>query len=178
VSCCSRASHTFVVVASDASADSQILRSYINDVASRYYGRQMTRLRRHSVRIPASTCTSARHAPRCPSPLHGLGCNSTGAPLAAGDVRRLFAAPAARGRGLGAHLMGELQCIAHGQSVSTGRHRTGRDATPTAAQPALIAAGRTAKHPTLGSIFVRSRIRLRNSDGHFAVGLQRLRTAP
>lgn len=44
-----------------------------------------------------------------------------------GEVKRLFVAPAARGRGLGALLMGELERIARGQGLSLLRLDTRHD---------------------------------------------------
>ena len=111
------------VVAPDAAAASQILRSYINDVASRHYGRQATdeeidaSLREDSssdLAPPSGVFLVARQRDAV------LGCAGLRLlPERVGEVKRLFVAPAARGRGLGARLMGELERIAreHGLSV-------------------------------------------------------------
>ena len=44
-----------------------------------------------------------------------------------GEVKRLFVAPAARGRGLGARLMGELEHLARGHGLSVLRLDTRHD---------------------------------------------------
>jgi GNAT superfamily N-acetyltransferase len=94
------------VVAPDALAAIQILRSYIDDVASRYFGRQAT-----DEEIDASL----REDPSVDLALASgvflvarqrdvvLGCAGLRLlPERVGEVKRLFVAPAARGRGLGA----------------------------------------------------------------------------
>jgi GNAT superfamily N-acetyltransferase len=48
-------------------------------------------------------------------------------PEGVGEVKRLFVAPAARGRGLGARLMGELETIARGYGLSVLRLDTRHD---------------------------------------------------
>lgn len=92
------------VVAPGASAASQILRSYIDDVASRYYGRQATdeeidaSLREDpsiDLALPSGVFLVARQRDVV------LGCGGLRLlPGRVGEVKRLFVAPAARGRGL------------------------------------------------------------------------------
>ena len=119
------------VVAPDASAASQILRSYIDDVASRYYGRQATdeeidaSLREDpsiDLALPSGVFLVARKGEVL------LGCAGLRMlPERVGEVKRLFVAPAARGIGLGARLMGELERIARGHGVSVLRLDTRHD---------------------------------------------------
>jgi ribosomal protein S18 acetylase RimI-like enzyme len=119
------------VVAPDASAASQILRSYIDDVASRYYGRQATdeeidaSLREDpsvDLALPSGVFLVARQRDVV------LGCAGLRLlPEGLGEVKRLFVAPAARGRGLGARLMGELERIARGHGLSVLRLDTRHD---------------------------------------------------
>ena len=104
------------VVAPDATAASRILRSYIDDVASRNYGRQATDeeidASQHEdpsidLSPPSGLCLVARRRDAV------LGCAGLRLlPERLGEVKRLFVAPAARGRGLVARLMGELERIA------------------------------------------------------------------
>jgi GNAT superfamily N-acetyltransferase len=119
------------VVAPDASAASQILRSYIDDVASRYYGRQAT-----DEEIDASLREDPSSDLAPPSGVFlvarqrgaVLGCAGMRLlPERVGEVKRLFVAPAARGRGLGARLMGELESIARGHGLSVLRLDTRHD---------------------------------------------------
>ena len=119
------------VVAPDASAANQILRSHINDVASRYYGRQATdeeidaSLREDpsiDLALPSGVFLVARQRDAV------LGCAGLRLlPERVGEVKRLFVAPAARGRGLGAHLMGELERDARGHGLSLLRLDTRHD---------------------------------------------------
>lgn len=119
------------VVAPSAPAASQILRSYIDHVASRYYGRPAT-----DEEIDASL----REDPSTDlAPPFGvflvarqrdvvLGCAGLRLlPERVGEVKRLFVAPAARGRGLGARLMGELERVARGHGLSVLRLDTRHD---------------------------------------------------
>lgn len=87
------------VVAPDASAASQILRSYIDDVASRYYGRQATdeeidASRREDpsidLALPSGVFLDARQRDAV---LGGAGLRLLPARVA--EVKRLFVAPAA-----------------------------------------------------------------------------------
>jgi GNAT superfamily N-acetyltransferase len=119
------------VVAPDASAASQILRLYINDVASRYYGRQATD---DEIDAALREDPSIDLAPPSGAFLVAsqrgvvLGCAGMRfLPERVGEVKRLFVAPAARGRGLGARLMGELETIARGHAVSVLRLDTRHD---------------------------------------------------
>jgi GNAT superfamily N-acetyltransferase len=94
------------VLAPGASAASQILRSYIDDVASRYYGRQATdeeidvSLREDpsiDLALPSGVFLVARQRDAV------LGCAGLRfQPEGVGEVKRLFVTPAARGIGLGA----------------------------------------------------------------------------
>jgi GNAT superfamily N-acetyltransferase len=119
------------VVAPDASAASQILRSYIDDVASRYYGRQAT-----DEEIDTSLCADPSIDLAPPTGVFlvarqsdaALGCVGLRLlPEKVGEVKRLFVVPAARGRGLGACLMGELEHIARGHGLSALRLDTRHD---------------------------------------------------
>jgi len=119
------------VVAPSALTASQVLRSYIDDVASRYYGRQA---RDEEIDAALSGDPSSDLAPP-----HGvflvarqgdvvLGCAGLSFLLeGVGEVKRLFVAPAARGRGLGARLMGELEHLARGHGLSVLRLDTRHD---------------------------------------------------
>ena len=119
------------VVAPNASAARQILRSYIDDVASRYHGRRAT-----DEEIDASVREDPNIDLAPPSGVF-LIARQRGAVLGCagmrllservGEVKRLFVAPAARGRGLGAHLMGELESIARGHGRSVLRLDTSHD---------------------------------------------------
>ena len=119
------------VVAPDASAASRILRSYIDDVASRYYGRQATdeeidASQREDPSIdlapPSGVFLVARQRDAV------LGCAGLRLlPERVGEVKRLFVAPGARGRGLGARLMGELERIACGYGLTVLRLDTRHD---------------------------------------------------
>jgi GNAT superfamily N-acetyltransferase len=119
------------VVAPDASAASQILRSYIDDVASRYYGGQAT-----DEEIDASLREDPSSDLAPPSGVFlvarqrgaVLGCAGMRLlPERVGEIKRLFVAPAARGCGLGARLMGELESIARGHGLSVLRLDTRHD---------------------------------------------------
>ena len=119
------------VVAPDASAASHILRSYIDDVASRYYGRRATdeeidaSLREDpSIDLvpPSGVFLIARQRDAV------LGCAGLRLlPDRIGEVKRLFVAPAARGCGLGARLMGELEGLAREYGLSVLRLDTRHD---------------------------------------------------
>ena len=119
------------VVAPSAPAASQILRSYIDDVASRYYGRQAT-----DEEIDASLCEDPSTGLAPPFGVFlvarrrdvVLGCAGLRLlPERVGEVRRLFVTPAARGRGLGALLMGELEHLAREHDLSVLRLDTRHD---------------------------------------------------
>jgi GNAT superfamily N-acetyltransferase len=119
------------VVAPDALAACQILRSYVADVASRYYGRPA---RDEEIDASLREDTSSDLAP--PSGVfllarqrsEVLGCAGLRwLPQGVGEVKRLFVAPGARGHGLGARLMGELERIARGQGLSVLRLDTRHD---------------------------------------------------
>lgn len=119
------------VVAPDASDASQILRCYVDDVASRYYGRQAT-----DEEIDASLREDPSMDLAPPSGLflvarqHDvvLGCAGLRLlPKGVGEVKRLFVAPAARGCGLGARLMAELERVACGRGLSVLRLDTRHD---------------------------------------------------
>jgi GNAT superfamily N-acetyltransferase len=117
------------VVAPDASAASQILRAYIDDVASRYSGRQATdewidvSLREDpsiDLAPPSGVFLVARQRDAV------LGCARLRLlPERVGEVKRLFVTPA--GRGLGARLMRELERIARRHSLSVLRLDTRYD---------------------------------------------------
>lgn len=119
------------VVAPGAPAASQILRSYIDDVASRYYGRPATdeeiddSLRGDpsvDLTLPTGVFLIARQRDAV------LGCAGLRLlPDGVGEVKRLFVAPASRGVGLGARLMGELERLARGHGLSVLRLDTRHD---------------------------------------------------
>ncbi|RYV49534.1 GNAT family N-acetyltransferase [Pengzhenrongella frigida] len=113
----------FEIVAPDDTAARQILRSYIDDVASTYYGRRAT-----PDEIDAALLDDPSDDLAPPRGLFVvvrrrdlvLGCAALRLlPDGVGEVCRVFVAPHARGRGLGASLMGELERLArvHGRSV-------------------------------------------------------------
>lgn len=119
------------VVAPDGSAASQILRSYIDDVAGRYYGRHATdeeidsALREDpsiDLQLPSGVFLVARQRDAV------LGCAGLRLlPERVGEVKRLFVTPLARGIGLGARLMGELERLARGHGLSVLRLDTRHD---------------------------------------------------
>ncbi len=119
------------VVAPSVSAASQILRSYIDDVASRYYGRQATdeEIDTSLREDPSRDLTSpsgvflVAHQGELVMGCAGLCFLSEGI----GEVKRLFVAPAARGRGLGARLMREVERLAREKRLSVLRLDTRHD---------------------------------------------------
>jgi len=109
----------------------RVLRSYMDDVASRYYGRQAT---------DDEIDTGLREAPGDDlAPPHGLflvaqrdgtdlGCVGLRfLPDRIGEVTRLFVVPVARGYGLGARLMHELEMLATEHGLLTLRLDTRDD---------------------------------------------------
>jgi len=119
------------VVAPSTSAARQVLRSYLDDVASRYFGRPATdeeidaALREDpSIDLvpPYGVFLVARQRDVV------LGCAGLRLlPEKVGEVKRVFVAPAARGRGLGARLMGELEHLAREDGLSALRLDTRHD---------------------------------------------------
>lgn len=109
----------------------QILRCYMDEVVSRYYGRQAT-----EEEIDAAIREDPSDDLALP---HGVllvahqdetiwGCAGLRfLPDRIGEVKRVFIAPAARGRGLGARLMGELECLAREHDLSLLRLDTRHD---------------------------------------------------
>ena len=111
------------IVEPDALAACRILRAYIDDVASTYYGRAATQ---EEIDVALRDDPSDDLAP--PNGIFliarqddiVLGCAGLRLlPDGVAEMRRLFVTSAARGRGLGSQLMGELEHLArtHGRSV-------------------------------------------------------------
>lgn len=109
----------------------RVLRSYMDDVVSRYYGRQAT-----GDEIDAAI----REAPSDDlTPPHGLFLIAQGngtvlgcvglrfLPDRIGEVTRLFVVPAARGRGVASRLMNKLENCAREQGLATLRLDTRED---------------------------------------------------
>ena len=119
------------VVAPHAADATAVLRAYIDDVASRYYDRPATDdeidegLLEHpsdDFVPPTGLFLLAREAG------HVLGCvGLVRVSDGVGEVRRLFVTPAARGRGLGARLMGEVERRARDQGLGLLRLDTRAD---------------------------------------------------
>jgi len=124
--------HVVVEPESPASAQARrVLQSYMNDVVSRYYGRQAT---------DDEIDDAIREAPSDDlTPPQGLfliahengtvvGCAGLRfLPDRIGEVKRLFVVPAARGRGLGSRLMNELETLAAEHGLATLRLDTRED---------------------------------------------------
>ena len=120
-----------LVIAPDADDARTVLRAYYDDIVSRYYGRQATDGELDSV---------LRDEPNDDLvPPHGvfLVARSDGAvvgcaglrllPAAVAELTRVFVAPEARGRGLAARLVGELERHARRHGVGTVRLDTRSD---------------------------------------------------
>jgi GNAT superfamily N-acetyltransferase len=119
------------VVAPNTSAARQVLRTYVDDVASSYYGRPAT-----DEEIDAALQEDPSIDLEPPYGLFlvarqrdlVLGCAGLRwLPERVGEVKRVFVAPAARGRGLGARLMGELEHLAREHGLSALRLDTRHD---------------------------------------------------
>ena len=101
------------VVAPSAPVAEQVLRTYLADVAGRYYGRPATRQELDSAlrEDPSDDLEPGRGvflvARRCDAVLGCIGLRLL--PPRIGEVTRLFVAPAGRRCGLGARLMGEVE---------------------------------------------------------------------
>jgi GNAT superfamily N-acetyltransferase len=119
------------VVAPDTPAASEILRDYMDDVASRYYGRQATDEEiEAALREDPSIDLASPDGVFLVARQHDviLGCAGLRLlPEGIGEVKRVFVAPAARGRGLGARLMGQLEQIGRGHGLSALRLDTRHD---------------------------------------------------
>jgi GNAT superfamily N-acetyltransferase len=109
----------------------QALWSYLDEVVSRYYGRPATK-----TEIDAAMCADPSDDLAFPYGLlllarqDGvvLGCAGLRfLPDGVGEVKRVFVTPSARGRGLGAQLMGELERLAREHNLSMLRLDTRRD---------------------------------------------------
>lgn len=127
------AEHTVVEpIAPSTAAARQVLRCYRAEIISRYYGQQAT----------DEEIDTAIHEDSSDDDLalpHGAllvahqdktiwGCAGLRfLPDRVGEVKRVFIAPAARGRGLGTRLMGELECLARQHGLSTLRLDTRHD---------------------------------------------------
>jgi ribosomal protein S18 acetylase RimI-like enzyme len=119
------------VAAPDSPAGSHALRSYLDDVASRYHGRQATdeeidaALRDHpsdDLVPPHGLLLLARQATDV------LACAGLRLlPDGVGEITRVFVFPAARGRGLGARMVGELERLARAHDRSLLRLDTRSD---------------------------------------------------
>ena len=111
------------IVAPDSSGASEILRSYIDDVASTYYGRAATDEEIDAALLDDPSDDLAAPRGVFMVALQGdvaLGCAGLRLlPEGVGEVCRVFVAPHARHRGLGSLLMGEIEEVActHARSV-------------------------------------------------------------
>jgi len=120
-----------VVERADAVDSQRILRAYLDDVVSRYYGRPVTRdeitaaLREfpaNDLIEPDGALLVARVGGR-PSGCVGLRL----LPDHVGEVTRLFVVKPARGRGLGSRLMHALEAAARDRGLNTLRLDTRAD---------------------------------------------------
>ena len=119
------------VVAPNTPAARQVLRTYVDDIASSYYGRPATDEEidaalhedpSFDLEPPYGVFLVARQRDVV------LGCAGLRwLPESVGEVKRVFVAPAARGRGLGARLMGELEHLAREHGLSALRLDTRHD---------------------------------------------------
>lgn len=119
------------IVAPDAPAARRILRSYIDDVASSYYGRAATHDEidaallddpSDDLALPRGLFVVARRRDLV------VGCAGLRLlPDGVGEVCRVFVAPHARGKGLGTRLMGELERLARARGRSLLRLDTRHD---------------------------------------------------
>ena len=127
-----RSGDLLVEVAAPGSDDARgVLRAYTDEVASRFYGRPATAaevdaaLEAHpsdDLAPPRGLFLLAR------SPTAVLGCAGLHLlPAAVGEVKRVYVTPAARGRGLGRRLMGEVEHHARQHAVTLLRLDTRAD---------------------------------------------------
>ena len=127
----SRESARIEIVAPDTRGAAEILRSYIEDVASTYYGRAATVEEIDAALLddpsddlvpPRGIFMVARQGEVA------LGCAGLRLlPDGVGEVCRVFVAPHARHRGLGALLMGEIEEVARAHARSVLRLDTRHD---------------------------------------------------
>lgn len=121
-----------VEVAAPGSDDARgVLRAYTDEVASRFYGRPATTaevdaaLEAHpsdDLAPPRGLLLLAR------SPTAVLGCAGLRLlPGAIGEVKRVYVTPTARGRGLGRHLVGDVEQQARRHAVTLLRLDTRAD---------------------------------------------------
>jgi GNAT superfamily N-acetyltransferase len=93
-----------------------VLRCYMNEVVSRYYGRRATEEEIDAaIREDPSDDLALPHGALLVGHEDEAICGCAGPrflPDGVGEVKRLFIAPAARRRSLGTRLMGELECLA------------------------------------------------------------------
>lgn len=119
------------LMAPSTPAARQILRCYRDEILSRYYGRQATDQEIDAAirEDPSDDLTLPHGALLVAHQDQALwGCAGLRfLPDRIGEVKRVFIAPAARCRGLGARLMGELECLAREHDLSTLRLDTRRD---------------------------------------------------
>ena len=122
---------TIEVVAPHTADATAVLRAYIDDVASRYYERPATDAEIEAALLehpsgdlvpPTGLFLLAREADQV------LGCvGMVQVSADVGEVRRLFVTHAARGRGVGALLMGEVERRARDQGLELLRLDTRAD---------------------------------------------------
>ena len=119
------------IVAPDTRGASEILRSYIEDVASTYYGRAATDEEIDAALLDDPSDDLA--APRGVFMVAWQGDVARGCaglrllPEGVGEVCRVFVAPHARHRGLGSLLMGEIEEVARTHTRSVLRLDTRHD---------------------------------------------------
>jgi GNAT superfamily N-acetyltransferase len=118
-------------MAPSTAAARQILRCYKDEILSRYYGRPATDQEIDAaIREDPSDDLALPHGALLVAHQDEAiwGCAGLRFLLdRIGEVKRVFIAPAARGRGLGARLMGEVECLAREHGLSTLRLDTRRD---------------------------------------------------
>jgi GNAT superfamily N-acetyltransferase len=124
--------HTVVeLMAPSTAVARQILRCYRDEILSRYYGRQATDQEIDAaIREDPSDDLALPHGALLVAHQDEAIWGCAGLrflPDRIGEVKRVFITPAARGRGLGARLMGELECLAREHELSRLRLDTRRD---------------------------------------------------
>ena len=119
------------VMSPESAAARHVLRAYFAELASRYYGRPATdeEVAAAMREEPSAGLTPPRGLLLLASEHDAvLGCAGLRLlPGGIGEITRVFVLPAARRRGLGSRLLGELEAHARAHQVTTLRLDTRRD---------------------------------------------------